>query len=83
MLQKEGTTILSISRTINGEESRLIPQGDTVIKENDLLTVYGRDEAVKCLFMREAGNHGDKVHQIRIKQHDAIQQLGATEGALT
>jgi hypothetical protein len=81
-LQKEGTTILSITRNNDGKESTLIPHSDTVIQEDDLLTVYGRDEAVNCLYMREGGEQGDKVHKIRVKQQEAIKQLNYPEAVL-
>jgi uncharacterized transporter YbjL len=78
-LQKEGTTILSVIRKKGGKETMLIPHGDTVIQESDLLTVYGRDEAVNCLYMREAGEQGDKVHSIRVKEQESIRQLAHPE----
>jgi hypothetical protein len=81
-LQKEGTNILAITRTVKGEDSMLIPHGDTVIEEGDLLTVYGRDAAVNCLFMRPAGATGDEIHRKRIDQRDAIIQMDSAEDAL-
>ncbi len=81
-IQKEGTTILSIMRTVKGEESRIQPHADTTIEEGDLITVYGRDAAMSCLFKRPAGVKGDEIHQHRIDQRNAIKQFDTTENSL-
>lgn len=82
-IQKEGTTILAITRKVKGEETMILPHGDTVIVKDDLLTVYGRDAAMSCLFMRASGAKGDKVHQLRVEQRDAINKIGSAEDLLS
>ena len=82
-IQKEGTTILSITRKVKGKETMIYPHGDTVVEEGDRLTVYGRDAAMNCLFMRPAGAKGDDIHQLRVEQRDAIKQLDSAEDALS
>ena len=82
-IQQEGTTILAITRKIAGKESMILPDGDTAIQEDDLLTVYGRDAAMNCLFMRPVGGKGDEVHQLRVEQQNAIKKLGNTEEELS
>jgi len=81
-LQKEGSTILSLTRKIGGKEIMLLPDGDTVIEKDDLLTVYDRDVAMNGLFMRPAGSKGNKIHLLRVGQRETIKQIGNTEGKL-
>lgn len=38
------------------------PNGKTVIEVNDVLTCYGRPEAIKDLAERNKGYEGDKKH---------------------
>jgi hypothetical protein len=80
-LQKEGTTVLAVNRSIGGSESTLQPHGELVVEVDDLMTVYGRDEAIHCLFNRKCGEEGDKAHEIRSNQREAITQLAAGEEA--
>jgi Trk K+ transport system NAD-binding subunit len=75
-LRKEGTIILAIRRKVENEEIIVMPHGGIVIEEDDLLTVYGRDEAVNCLFTRPAGAEGDEIHRIRVDQGNALRELG-------
>ncbi len=82
-IQQEGTTILAIARRVKGKETMIFPHGDTVIEEGDRLTVYGRDAAMNCLFMRPAGTEGDEIHELRVEQRDAIKQLDTAEDALS
>lgn len=77
-LHKEGTTILSITRKVSGQDTIIIPHGGTKIQFNDLLTLYGREAAMNCLFMRPAGEKGDKIHQLRTDQLDAIRDYDRT-----
>lgn len=81
-IQQEGTTILAITRNVKGKESMILPQGDTVIAEDDLLTVYGRDAAMNCLFMRPAGSKGNEIHRLRVDQRNAIKLVAGAEDAL-
>ena len=81
-IQKEGTTILAITRKIKGKESMIFPHSDTMIEAGDLLTLYGRDAAMNCLFTRPGGAKGDEIHQLRVDQRDAIIQLGSADDAL-
>ena len=82
-IQKEGTTILAITRKVKGEETMILPHGETVIAKDDLLTVYGRDAAMSCLFMRASGAKGDEIHQLRVEQRAAITKIGSAEDALS
>ncbi len=78
-IQKEGTTILAITRRVNAQEKHIIPHGETMIEEGDLLTIYGRCTAMDCLFMRPKGEKGDMAHQMRKQQRESLINLGNTE----
>ena len=38
---------------------------------------------MSCLFKRPAGEQGDKIHQHRVNQHEAIKQVRGVENELT
>jgi hypothetical protein len=82
-IQKEGTTILAITRKVHGEETMILPHSDTLIADDDLLTLYGRDDAMSCLFKRPAGDQGDEIHQHRVNQREAIKQFSGAKNTLT
>ncbi len=74
-LNKEGTNVLAISRKVSGKARLISPSSNPVPQAGDQLTVYGRDVALKCLFMREQGEAGEKIHQRRSKEQIVLNQF--------
>ena len=73
-LQKEGTMVLSISRQVDGMPRFISPTADTRILVEDRLTLYGRNAALDCLFMRPANETGETLHRLRTEQQDLLNQ---------
>lgn len=72
-LDREGTLILSIEKNINHEKIFIgAPNGKTKLNIGDIVTCYGRPEAIKDLAERQEGNIGDKSH---IEQCNKIIEL--------
>ncbi|MCD6512805.1 MAG: TrkA C-terminal domain-containing protein [Thermoplasmata archaeon] len=67
-LDEEGIIILAIYR--KGDEGKYIgaPDGDTLIKEGDILICYGPEEGIKNLSCRLKGKKGDKQHEMAIEE---------------
>jgi hypothetical protein len=69
-LRDEGLNILAISRkdgTFIGN-----PNGETVIKEDDSLIIYGRATALNKLESRLKGAKGNKEHKQMIRQQERV-----------
>ncbi len=63
-LDREGTLILSIEKQI-GRKREFIgaPNGKTIIDLGDVLTCYGKPEAILSLPERDLGESGDRAHE--------------------
>jgi uncharacterized protein with PhoU and TrkA domain len=69
-LRDEGLNVLAISRkdgTFIGN-----PNGETVIKEDDSLIIYGRAKALNKLDGRLKGNMGNREHKQMIRQQEKV-----------
>ena len=60
-LSREGVTVLGIQRSDAGYVGTVT--GETAIRPNDLLILYGRLQAVNDLDVRRSGLGGDQLHQ--------------------
>ncbi len=78
-LNKEGTLVLSIHRSDDNEEKFIVPNGDTVIRPGDDLTVYGRCDGSECLFSRQRGSEGDRAHARQCAEAQKIEELQESE----
>jgi hypothetical protein len=69
-LRNEGAMVLGITRS----DGRYIgaPDGGTVIRENDVLILYGRAGIMKALDERKAGFAGNIAHQQRVAEQEMI-----------
>ena len=68
-LDREGTLILSIEQYNDGKPFFLgAPNGKVTLKAGDVITCYGRPEAIKELSERESGYWGDKSHEEQCDQ---------------
>lgn len=80
-LQLEGILILSIHRIVDGEEKFVgVPTGETVIYEGDVLTCYGRGEAIRKLSKRLKGIEGDKEHEESVRAERKIAEMRKERG---
>jgi hypothetical protein len=69
-LRDEGLNILAISRndgTFIGN-----PNGETIIRENDSLIIYGRATALNKLEKRLKGDRGNREHKQMMRQQEKI-----------
>lgn len=75
-LDREGTLILSIEK-FEDEKKLFIgaPNGKTLIEKNDVITCYGRPEAIKNLAERQYGSSGDISHEQQIDKLKAIEVI--------
>ncbi len=63
-LDREGTLVLNIEKREGKKKIFLgAPNGKTTVAVGDILTCYGRHEAVKSLAEREKGSEGEHEHQ--------------------
>jgi signal transduction histidine kinase len=69
-LRNEGVMVLGVTRP----DGRYLgaPDGDTVIRENDVLVLYGRATVMKALDERESGFAGNIAHQQRVAEQEMI-----------
>jgi hypothetical protein len=80
-LDREGTLILSIEK--HDDDGKKVfhgaPNGKTVISKQDVLTCYGRPDAIKDLAERESGHMGDKSHAEQCDKLKAVEVLEEQE----
>ncbi len=69
-LRKEGIMVLGITR-VDGEYVGA-PVGETVIKEHDVLILYGRATVMKELDERKTGFSGNMAHEQKIAEQEQI-----------
>ena len=68
-LDREGTLILGIERREEGKKIFYgAPNGTSKLELNDIVTCYGRPEAIKCLAERQKGYTGDIEHKKQIEE---------------
>lgn len=69
-LSAEGVLVLGIQR----QDGTYVgaPQARTLLVPGDLITLYGRNSALKDLDVRSEGTRGDKFHQQAIAEQEAI-----------
>jgi K+/H+ antiporter YhaU regulatory subunit KhtT len=71
-LAAEGIIVLGIKRG-NGKYVGA-PVGDTMIKEHDILILYGRIKLLEKLEKRKEGNSGDREHQDAVNEQEEIER---------
>jgi len=76
-LRDEGVVVLGIRRA--GGAYLGAPDGDTIVRAGDVLTVYGREERVCELDRRARGADGDAAHATAVREQE---ELEAEEDAL-
>lgn len=71
-LRREGINLIGIER----KDRSFIgdPDGETVIKDGDLLIAFGTKEAIQRLLERKKGKKADKEHKKAIKEHEEIRR---------
>lgn len=77
----KGVQVLGITRpdgTFLG-----VPGGDTVIRANDSLLLYGMADALENLDERERGAEGEAQHDESVRRHQNRQQRERVEDAVT
>jgi uncharacterized transporter YbjL len=77
-LRDEGVVVLGIHRAGGGAYIGA-PDGDTIVRAGDVLTVYGREERVCELDRRARGDEGDAAHAAAVHEQE---ELEAEEEAL-
>jgi TrkA-C domain len=77
-LRDEGVVVLGVHRAGRGAYIGA-PDGDTVIRAGDVLTVYGREDRVCELDRRARGADGDAAHAAAVHEQE---ELEAEEEAL-
>ncbi len=65
-LSDEGVQVLGIRRADGNYIGA--PMGKTYIRRGDTLVTYGKVEQIAELHNRQAGEAGDKAHQMRVQQ---------------
>lgn len=76
-LRDEGVVVLGVHRS--GGAYLGAPDGDTIVRPGDVLTVYGREERVCELDRRARGADGDVAHATAVREQE---ELEAEEDAL-
>jgi K+/H+ antiporter YhaU regulatory subunit KhtT len=76
-LRDEGVVVLGVRRS--GSAYLGAPDGDTIVRAGDVLTVYGREERVCELDRRARGAAGDAAHATAVREQE---ELEAQEDAL-
>ena len=76
-LASEGIIVLGIKR----ENGKYIgaPVGDTEVKENDVLILYGRIKLLEQLEKRKEGHSGDQEHREAIHEQEEIERSQENE----
>ena len=75
-LDREGTLILAIERISRRTGSKKFvgaPNGKAVLRAYDIVTCYGRSDAIDSLAHRLAGQEGDAQHMKHCKQLQFLQ----------
>jgi len=68
-LDEEGIIVLAVYRMENGKEKFIgAPNGELLIKRNDLLVCYGPEEAIKQLSQRIKGRKGNIEHEKAVEE---------------
>ena len=77
-LRDEGIIVLGIER-VDGSYFG-VPKGDTIIKDTDVLVIYGRAESIAELDQRRSGQGGDEAHEAAVREQDlaAPEEPGTT-----
>jgi hypothetical protein len=70
-LRDEGVVVLGVHRPGGGYIGA--PDGDTVVRPGDVLTVYGREERVCELDRRAHGTEGDAAHARAVREQEELE----------
>jgi len=71
-LRREGIVVLGVTRK-NGRFIG-VPDGDTIIKADDVLILYGRAEGIRDLDERQHGYTGNMAHQQKMADQKKIER---------
>lgn len=68
-MDEEGVIVLAVYRKKDGEEKFIgAPNGDLLIKREDLLICYGPEKAIKKLSQRIKGRKGNVEHEKAVEE---------------
>jgi TrkA-C domain len=70
-LRDEGVVVLGVHR--GGGAYIGAPDGDTIVRAGDVLTVYGREERVRELDRRAHGDEGDAAHAAAVHEQEELE----------
>jgi K+/H+ antiporter YhaU regulatory subunit KhtT len=70
-LRDEGVVVLGVHR--RGGAYIGAPDGDTIVRPGDVLTVYGREERVCELDRRARGADGDAAHATAVREQEELE----------
>ena len=70
-LRDEGVVVLGVHHPNGGYVGA--PDGDTVLRSGDILTVYGRQERVAELDARSRGSAGDAAHVSAVTEQARVE----------
>jgi hypothetical protein len=70
-LRDEGLIVLGITRA-SGDWIGA-PDGDTVLRSNDVLVVYGREDRVEEIDERRRGTQGDQAHEVAVAEQERLE----------
>jgi TrkA-C domain len=77
-LADEGVLVLGVERP--GGEFLGAPRGDTVVRADDVLVLYGRTTALAELDRRGRGSEGDRAHRQAVAQQEQIEEREHPDG---
>mgnify|MGYP001820833549 FL=1 len=69
-LREEGVIVLGVERA---DGSYLgVPQGDTTVREGDVLIIYSRSGVIAALDQRRSGQRGDVAHAAAVAEQERV-----------
>jgi hypothetical protein len=78
-LRDEGIAVLGLTRP-NGEYLGA-PTGATVVRPDDILVLYGREDSLNEIDHRPAGYEGDRAHDLAVARQVQLERREAVEKA--
>ncbi|HVV75902.1 MAG TPA: TrkA C-terminal domain-containing protein [Mycobacteriales bacterium] len=71
-LRDEGLVVLAVTRP--GGRRVTAPTGDTLVRNGDVMVVYGHDDALSELDDRASGPHGELAHRHAVARQDQVEE---------